>query len=111
MLPGETLDNAVHRTAAAAGIDLDHIAGYLGHHDLLASDDVTRTFVFAATTRPGPAGPPNRSCPHHWAHVDDLPDALHRDMLAFLHLAAPATADHPDPAPLPVRRRSHARGR
>jgi hypothetical protein len=34
VLPGETLTDAVARTAAIAGIDLDHITGYLGHHDL-----------------------------------------------------------------------------
>jgi hypothetical protein len=102
VLPGETLDNAIHRTVAAAGIDLDHVTGYLGHHDLPTGCDVVRTFVFAATVPPGRApgrGPGGR---YRWAAIDDLPDSLDDDLLRFIHLT-PIDADNPDWLPAALR--------
>ena len=111
VLPGEDLLDAVHRTAAAAGIDLDHIAGYLGHHDLLLEAGLVRTFVFAATPRPGRACHSTTvSAPYRWADIDDLPDSLAVDVLAFIH-APRVTAHDPDQAQLlSAGLRSHARG-
>ena len=107
VLPGETLDNAIHRTVAAAGIDLDHITGYLGHHDLPTGCDVVRTFVFAATVPPGRAHQRDPSGRYRWAAIDDLPDSLDDDLLGFIHLA-PIDADSPDR--LPAALRAHAAG-
>lgn len=106
VLPGETLDNAVCRTAAAAGIHVDRITGYLGHHDLPGDRDVVRTFVFAATVLPGRAHRHSPSVGSRWATIDDLPDGLNHDLLGFIHLA-PET-DNPDP--LPTALRAHAAG-
>ena len=52
VLPGETLTDAVHRVAAQAGLDIDHITSYLGYHDILTDNggDIVRVFGFAATT-------------------------------------------------------------
>lgn len=60
VLPAEILTNAVHRVAAQAGIDIDHITSYLGHHELRTDDgDVLRVLGFAATTAdPRPHLPP-----------------------------------------------------
>ena len=85
VLPGETLDNAVHRTAATAGIDLEAIAGYLGHHDLPGDEGLVRTFVFAATIRPGHGCCATTHAPYRWAQIDDLPDDLDSEMLASIH--------------------------
>ena len=110
VLPGETLDNAVHRTAAAAGIDLERIDGYLGHHDLPTGHDLVRTFVFAATVPTGRAHRHSPSVGHRWATIDDLPDSLDDDLLDFIHLA-PLEAHGPDrPERLPAALRAHAAG-
>jgi ADP-ribose pyrophosphatase YjhB (NUDIX family) len=113
VLPGETLTDAVCRAAARAGIGIDHVTGYLGHHDVLTGDDVLRTFVFAATTEdPGRIGRRTLSHPHQWAATDDLPEDVNDDILRFIHLATPAVnADNPDRSqPLPAALRAHARG-
>ena len=108
VLPGETLTDAVHRTTATVSIGI--LSGYLGHHDLPVDDDLVRTFVFAATTRPGRACHPTVSAPYRWADIDDLPDNLDVDMLAFIHTPR-VTADDPDRAQrLSAGLRSHARG-
>lgn len=110
MLPGETLDDAVHRTVAAVGIDLERIDSYLGHHDLAISDDLVRTFVFAATVPPDHIPRPSPSGRYRWAAIDDLPKSLDADLLCFIHLA-PAEAHSPDqPRPLPAALRAHAAG-
>ena len=91
VLPGETITDAVHRVATQAGIDIDHITSYLGHHDLRTDDDVLRVFGFAATTTD-----PDRICrlaltPHQWAAVDNLPDNIDRQALRFIDTAVRAT--------------------
>lgn len=96
VLPGETLTDAVHRTAAAVGITIDTLTGYLGHHDLPTDDTVVRTFTFAATTTSHPSRLTVRGT-HRWAELDDLPDALNWDMFGLIHLTAPASAQHPRP--------------
>lgn len=110
VLPGETLIDAVHRTAAVAGIDLDHITSYLGHRDLLVAEDLVRTFVFAATIRPGHACCPAAHAPYRWTDIDDLHDGLDGDTLALIH-APSFNADDTDHAQrLCDGLRSHARG-
>lgn len=113
VLPGEALTDAVHRTAAAHGIHIDRVTGYLGHQDWLVGGDLVRTFIFVVTPQdPGPVccGTPLDAC--RWAAIDDLPDGLDDDILALIYLAAPAVnADHPDQdQQLPAALRAHARG-
>jgi ADP-ribose pyrophosphatase YjhB (NUDIX family) len=107
VLPGETLTDAVYRTAATVGIHLDHVTGYLGHHDLPVDGDIVRIFVFAATPHdPGHAGR-HTPTPCRWAAIEDLPDGLDDDMLCFIHLPA-VDANCPDR--LAAALRGHARG-
>lgn len=113
VLPGEPLDDAVYRTAAAAGVDIGHLAGYLGHRDLLTDDDVVRTFVFAATTHdPGCICHPTEHDAYRWAAIENLPDGIDSDLLALVYLAASAITDAcPDqPLRLTAALRAHARG-
>ena len=112
VLPGETLTDAVHRTAAMAGIDIADIAAYLGHHDRHARDDVVRTFFFAATTPEDHASRRAVCETYQWADLDDLPDHLDSDLEAFIHLAALAADDqqHDEVQQLCAALRAHARG-
>ena len=105
VLPGETLSDAVHRTAAGTGTRIDRITGYLGCHDVLTGHDVLRTFVFAATPQHHGRDLPGHH-PYQWAANHDLPD----DILRLLHLAAPAVCDHQDSQRLHAALRGHARG-
>lgn len=112
VLPGETLTDAVHRTAAQAEVDIDRVTGYLGHRDVRAGDDIVRTFAFAAAI-----ADPDRiyglgaGGPHQWAAVDDLPEGIDDDIVGFLHAAAPAvvTDGHDLSRPLHQALRAHAR--
>lgn len=114
VLPGETLTDAVQRAAAQAGIDIDRVTGYLGHHDHVPTvdddtGDVVRVFGFAATT-----SDPARICRlalggHQWAALDDLPDTIDTDMLPFIDAAAVSSVPDP-PGSLPTALRSHAHG-
>jgi ADP-ribose pyrophosphatase YjhB (NUDIX family) len=75
VLPGETLTDAVHRVAAQAGIDIDHITSYLGHHDILTDNrgDIVRVSASppppqtptasAASLSPPTTGPPSTTSP------------------------------------------------
>ncbi len=112
VLPGETLADAIHRTAAMAGIDIADIAGYLGHHDRHTRGDVVRTFFFAATTPDDHAPRPAVRETYQWADLDDLPDDLDSDLTAFIHLADPAAdAQRQDEGQqLRAALRAHARG-
>jgi len=87
VLPGEPLNDTLHRIAAGVGLHIDRVTGYLGHHDRHVGDDVVRTFVFAAA-----AGHPAGVCHpvahrHLWAATDDLPEHLDHDVEPFIHLA------------------------
>lgn len=109
VLPGETLTDAVHHTTPAVDIT---ITGYLGHHDLLAADDVVRTFVFAAAPHPRRLSHPILPAAHRWAPIDDLPDDLGDDLLQLIYLPAAIANTH---SPYPLRRlaaalRAHADG-
>lgn len=83
VLPGETLTDAVHRTAATAGITIDTVTSYLGHHDQPTGDTVIRTFIVtAAASHPSRLAVAGR---HRWIELDDLPDTLH-EILGLTHL-------------------------
>lgn len=107
VLPGETLTDAVYRTAATVGIHLDHLTGYLGHHDLPVDDSLVRTFVFAATSQDRRHVDRHTPTPCRWVTIEDLPDGLDDDMLCFIHLP-PVNDDCPDQ--LTAALRGHARG-
>jgi hypothetical protein len=65
VLPGHTIPDALEDTITTAGLTLEGITGYLGHHDTRASHRRIRTFLFAVTTTN-----PHRICAdagHHWA--------------------------------------------
>lgn len=110
VLPGEPLDNAVCRIATGVGIDLEHLTGYLGHHDLIVDEGVVRTFVFAATARHR-GFRPSLQHPCRWAPPDDLPDDLDDDLLRLVPAALPVNArDTGQPQRLPAALRDHARG-
>src|SRR5258708_1332495 len=49
VLPGQTLTDALHPAAAAIGLTIDEVTGYLGHHDHPAAQATTRVFRFAVT--------------------------------------------------------------
>ena len=54
VLPGQTLTDALHPAAAAIGLTIDKVTGYLGHHDHPGAQATTRVFRFAVTvTDPG----------------------------------------------------------
>ena len=113
VLPGETLSDAVHRTAAMAGVDIADLPSYLGHHDRHTRDDVVRTFFFAATTPDDHASRLATRCPYQWADLDDLPDDLDTELVAFIHLAdlvADAQQIEEQQHQLCVALRAHARG-
>ena len=49
VLPGQTLTDALHPAAAAIGLTIDEVTGYLGHHDHPRAQATTRVFRFAVT--------------------------------------------------------------
>ena len=54
VLTGQTLTDALHPAAAAIGLTIDEVTGYLGHHDHPGAQETTRLFRFAVTvTDPG----------------------------------------------------------
>src|SRR5258708_19531347 len=55
VLPGQTLTDALHPSAAAIGLTIDEVTGYLGHHDHPSANATTRIIHFAVTiTSPTP---------------------------------------------------------
>ena len=76
VLAGETLDDALAKTLAVIGLDLDKVTSYLGHHDHHDPHGLVRTFCFAVTvTRPDSICRSAR-IGHRWAEFADLPDLL-----------------------------------
>jgi 8-oxo-dGTP diphosphatase len=102
VLPGDTLDDALAKTLAAIGLDIDEVTAYLGHHDRYDPDgELTRVFCFTVSVTD-----PRSICRyarigHWWADPDDLscvpaPAALH-------HVGwAPATRHGPEDATPPL---------
>lgn len=107
VLPGETLTDAVPKTLAAIGLDLDEITGYLGHHDRI-DENITRVFCFAVTVPE-----PDRICQsahtaHWWAGPDDLPDLPAPP--GWAHIRPSTSSPQPGEPPLAGPLRAGARG-
>lgn len=97
VLPGDTLTDALTRTLAEFGLDLEVVAGYLGHHDRAGHHgELIRVFCFAVTlTRP------DRVCryariSHWWASFDELPDLPTPPELCRTSAQATTTVSHPN---------------
>ena len=75
VLPGQTLTDALHPVAAAIGMSIDEVTGYLGHHDHTGTE-TTRTFCFTVTVTDPDAICRSAIRGHHWACLDDLPRPL-----------------------------------
>ena len=113
VLPGETLTDALAKTLAVIGLDLDEVTGYLGHQDrsIDAERCPDRVFYFAVTvTRP------DRICRsaligHWWADPWDLPElpAPPRSSSTPTATTMPTSRSEPQEAPLagPLRNSVH----
>src|SRR5258708_3480382 len=78
VLPGQTLTDALHPAAAAIGLTIDEVTGYLGHHDHPGAQATTRVFRFAVTvTAPG-AICRHAGNGHRWVEDLDRPPACRR---------------------------------
>ena len=75
MLPGQTLTDALDPVAAAIGLTIDEVTGYLGH------DDDGGTWSSARSALPSPSPIPAPSPPgrvgHRWWEDLDCPPAKH----------------------------------
>jgi len=104
VLPGQTLTDALHPVAAAIGLTIGEITGYLGHHDLPSGQATTRVFRFAVTATDPGAICRHAGTGHRWAdNLDSLapgPAGLPSTM------TTPAAAEPPLAGPL----RAWARG-
>lgn len=114
VLPGETLTDALAKTLAAIGLDLDEVTGYLGHHDRIidAEQWPARMFYFAVT-----ATRPDRICRfalirHWWADPCDLPQLPApptSSSTAAVATKTPTSRSEPQDPPLagPLRNSAH----
>ncbi|MGH3449310.1 MAG: NUDIX hydrolase, partial [Haloechinothrix sp.] len=74
VLPGEALIDALPKTLTLAGLTIDEVIGYMGHHDHHDDGETTRVFCFAVTVTD-----PDSICRlahigHRWVDLGDLPD-------------------------------------
>lgn len=104
VLPGQTLTDALHPAAAAIGLTIDEVTGYLGHQDHPGAQATTRVFRFAVTVTDPGAICRHAGTGHYWAQdLDSLPaDAARLPATA----RTPATGEPPLASPL----RAWARG-
>lgn len=75
VLPGQTLTDALHPAAAAIGLTIDEVTGYLGHHDYPGAQATTRVFRFAVTVTDPGAICRHAGTGHRWAEDPDCPPA------------------------------------
>lgn len=93
VLPGQTLTDALHPAAAAIGLAIDEVTGYLGHHDHPGARATTRVFRFAVTvTDPGAICRHARTG-HRWVEDPDCPPAAAAPLPATIN--TPAATDPP----------------
>jgi len=93
VLPGQTLTDALHPAAAAIGLTIDEVTGYLGHHDHPGAQATTRVFRFAVTvTDPGAICRHARTG-HRWVEDLDCPPAGAARLPATIN--TPAATDPP----------------
>lgn len=104
VLPGQTLTDALHPAAAAIGLTIDEVTGYLGHHDHPGAQATTRVFRFAVTVTDPGAICAHAGTGHRWAEDVACPPAGAARLPATMNTSA-AT----DP-PLAGQLRACARG-
>jgi ADP-ribose pyrophosphatase YjhB (NUDIX family) len=75
VLPGQTLTDALHPAAAAIGLTIDEVTGYLGHHDHPGAQAPTRVFRFAVTVTDPGAICRHAGTGHRWVEDPDCPPA------------------------------------
>ena len=104
VLPGQTLTDALHPAAAAIGLTIDKVTGYLGHHDHPGAQATTRVFRFAVTVTDPGAICRHAGTGHRWAEDLDCTPGDPADPPATM--STPASAEPPLAGPL----RAWARG-
>jgi hypothetical protein len=75
VLPGQTLTDALDPVAAAIGLSIDEVTGYLGHDDD-GGDQIVRTFRFAVTVTDPDSICRSGSVGHRWVDIDVLADPM-----------------------------------
>jgi ADP-ribose pyrophosphatase YjhB (NUDIX family) len=93
VLPGQTLTDALHPAAAAIGLTIDEVTGYLGHHDHPGAQATTRVFRFAVTVTDPGAICRHAGTGHRWAEDLDCPPAGAARLPATIN--TPAATDPP----------------
>jgi ADP-ribose pyrophosphatase YjhB (NUDIX family) len=93
VLPGQTLTDALHPAAAAIGLTIDKVTGYLGHHDHPGAQVTTRVFRFAVTVTDPGAICRHAGTGHRWVEDLDCPPAGAARLPATIN--TPAATDSP----------------
>jgi ADP-ribose pyrophosphatase YjhB (NUDIX family) len=93
VLPGQTLTDALHPAAAAIGLTIDEVTGYLGHHDHPGAQATTRVFRFAVTVTDPGAICRHAGTGHRWVEDLDCPPAGAARLPATIN--TPAATDPP----------------
>ena len=101
VLPGDTLTDALPKTLAALGLNLDQVTGYLGHHDRV-DGEITRVFCFAVTVTDPDSICRSARIGHRWADLDDpaAPPGPYPAAPASVWATSPRERDDPLAAPL-----------
>lgn len=78
LAPADTLTDVINRTVThTAGLDLEQITSYLGHHDQHCADgDLRRTFAFTVTSASPTRIRRNALFGHQWIALSPLPLTL-----------------------------------
>ena len=93
VLPGQTLTDALHPAAAAIGLTIDEVTGYLGHYDHPGAQATTRVFRFAVTVTDPCAICRHAGTGHRWVEDLDCPPAGAARLPATIN--TPAATDPP----------------
>ena len=93
VLPGQTLTDALHPAAAAIGLTIDEVTGYLGHYDHPGAQATTRVFRFAVTVTDPGAICRHAGTGHRWVEDLDCPPAGAARLPATINM--PAATDPP----------------
>lgn len=118
LAPCDVLTDVVHRAVTyTAGLDVDNVTSYLGHHDQHHPDGaILRTFGFTVTVTDPTRMRRNALFGHQWIRLDQIPlpipDATTAASQYLLQLAAghPTPTPHTRKPPLTAELRAHANG-